>query len=107
MKMKMKIFASISIIVLFTACSFTGTTQSAQANYVRACSAYNAAFVGVYNAVKAGKLSTSQLDQAILLESQITPICTGPLPKDPESATAQITAAVTTLTVLEAVGATK
>jgi hypothetical protein len=49
---------------------------------------------------QAGKLNRAQIDQITLLDSQITPLCTGPLPADPSAAARQVTAAVTTLTIL-------
>lgn len=78
------------------------TTQSTQTTYVQACAAYGAAFNAALQMRVAGKLNQSQIDQVTLLDGQITPICTGPLPADPAAATTQIAAAVTTLTVLEA-----
>jgi hypothetical protein len=79
------------------------TTQSAQVTYTQSCAAYGGAFNVALALRKAGKLNQSQIDQVTLIDSQITPLCTGPLPADPETATTQVTAAVTALTILEAV----
>jgi hypothetical protein len=79
------------------------TAQSAQASYVRACTAYGAAFEAALHAREAGKLSTAQISQVGQIDKQITPICTGQLPADPVAATQQITAAITSLAVLGAV----
>jgi hypothetical protein len=89
--------------ILLAACSSTATTQSAQVKYVQACAAYNAAFTTALNMRIAGKLTPAQIQQVTLLDDQITPICTGSLPASPEAATAQITTAITTLTVMEAI----
>jgi hypothetical protein len=78
------------------------TTQSTKQGYVQSCAAYNAAFSAALQLRIEGKLNKSEIDSISLLDSQITPICTGKLPTDPEAATQQITAAVTTLTILEA-----
>jgi hypothetical protein len=95
-----------SLALAVSACqSVTGpnaTTQSAQVVYTQACSAYGAAFGVALQMRMAGKLNRAQIDQVTLLDSQVTPVCTGPLPADPAAATQQITAAVTTLTILEA-----
>jgi uncharacterized lipoprotein YajG len=91
-------------LVLIAALALAGcaTQQSAQVGYTQACAAYGAAFDAALQLRIAGKLNRAQIDQVTLLDSQITPICTGPLPVDPTAATTQITAAVTTLTILEA-----
>lgn len=107
-----KLFGIIGILVVaLTGCnsitSPQATTQSAQVTYVQACGAYNAAFKAALDARVAGKLNASQIAQVSLVDSQITPICTGPLPADPTVATQQVTAAVTSLAILGAVRATK
>ncbi|MEL5850120.1 MAG: hypothetical protein U7M05_12295 [Candidatus Igneacidithiobacillus chanchocoensis] len=86
--------------LLLTACATT--TQQTQVQYVQACTAYGAAFNAALALREAGKLTPAQINQVNLLDSQITPICTGPLPADPQAATAQVTAAVTTLAIIEA-----
>lgn len=77
------------------------TTQSAQVGYTQACAAYGVAFNGALQLRLAGKLTQPQIDQVTVIDSQITPICTGPLPANPTAAAAQITAAVTTMTILK------
>jgi len=79
------------------------TPQSAQIAYTQACAAYGAAFDAALQMRIAGKLTQVQIDQVTMVDAQITPICTGALPADPTSATQQITAAVTTLAILEAI----
>lgn len=103
-----KIILALLLCGLSACASVTGpaaTTQSAQVSYVQSCAAFGAAFNVALQLRLAGKLNQSQIDQVTLLDSQITPICTGPLPADPTAATVQITAAVTALTILEAVKA--
>jgi hypothetical protein len=58
-------------------------------------------FAGALELRRAGRLSRAQIDQVTLLDSQITPLCTGPLPADSTAAVQQVTTAVTTLTLLE------
>lgn len=77
--------------------------QQTQVTYTQACAAYGAAFGVALELRRAGKLNRAQIDQVTILDGQITPICTGPLPADPASATQQITAAVTALTLIEVV----
>jgi hypothetical protein len=94
------------LTLIFTAAlaiSGCATTQSTQTTYVEACAAYGAAFNVALQLRVAGKMNQSQVDQVTLIDQQITPICTGPLPADPTAATTQITAAVTTLTMMEAI----
>lgn len=95
----------IAAAVMLAACTTAGqppTTQQTQVAYVQACAAYSAAFSAAIAARQAGKLTPEQIQQISLIEAQITPICTGPLPADPTAATQQITTAVTTLGVLAA-----
>ena len=80
----------------------TATTQTAQVTYAQSCIMYASAFNVALQKRQAGKLSANQIAQISLVDQQITPICTGPLPADLVAATKQITAAVTTLGVLAA-----
>jgi hypothetical protein len=89
--------------VLLTGCATTSQAPATQVAYTQACAAYGVAFSGALEMRRAGKLTKAQIDQVTLLASQITPICTGTLPADATAATQQITAAVTTLTILETV----
>lgn len=75
--------------------------QQTQVTYTQACAAYGAAFGVALELRRGGKLNRAQIDQVTLLDNQVTPICTGQLPADPATATQQITAAVTALTILE------
>jgi hypothetical protein len=96
---------ALSAILLLPGCTAPGQIQSpaqaTQVNYTEACAAYGVAFAGALELRRAGRLSKSQIDQVTLLDSQVTPICTGQLPVDATAATQQVTAAVTTLTILE------
>jgi hypothetical protein len=76
-------------------------SAAAQVGYAQACAAYAGLFATALELRKAGKLNRAQIDQVTLLDSQITPICSGPLPADADAATQQITAAVTSLTIIE------
>jgi hypothetical protein len=106
-----KIIITLTLAFAMVGCtSISGpqaTTQSAQVAYIRACGAYNVAFKAALDARIAGKLNASQIAQVSLVDSQITPICTGPLPADPTKATVQITAAITSLAILDIVRITK
>lgn len=75
--------------------------QATQMNYTQACSAWGAALSTAIQLRIAGKLTPNEIDQITLLDSQVSPICTGPLPTDSTAVTQQVTAAVTTLTLLE------
>jgi hypothetical protein len=86
-------------LLILAACS---TTQSAQQHYVQSCAAYNAALSTAVELRIAGKLTQSEIDSITLIDNQATPICTGQLPADPVAAARQVTAAITTLTILEA-----
>jgi uncharacterized protein YceK len=101
-----KLLLLLAMTVLAGCATVSGpaaTPQSAQVAYSQSCAAYGAAFEGALQLRIAGKLNQAQIDQVTLLDQQITPICTGPLPVDPVAATQQITAAVTTLAILEAI----
>lgn len=100
--------ASIAVgVFLLAGCAAPGqresTPQSTQVTYTQACAAYGAAFATALELRRAGKLNRAQIDQVTLLDSQITPICTGPLPVDQGAALQQVAAAVTAMTILEAV----
>lgn len=90
-------------LICALALSGCATTQSTQTTYVEACAAYGAAFNVALQLRVAGKMNQAQIDQVTLIDQQITPICTGVLPVDATAATTQITAAVTTLTLMEVV----
>lgn len=106
MKTRILMLSLLAIASSITACSVppatsTSAAPSVQVAYAQACAAYGAAFSGALQMRKADKLNQAQIDQVTLLDSQITPICTGPLPADAAAATQQITAAVTALTIME------
>ena len=77
------------------------TTQSTQVAYVQACATYGAALNIAVAMMNQHKLTPTEIDQISAIDQQIYPICTGALPADPTAATQQITAALTTLTILE------
>lgn len=89
-------------LLMLAGCA-TSTPQQVQAQYVQACSAYLAGITVALDLRQAGKLSKPQIDQITLIDNQIAPLCVGPLPADPTAAAQQVTAAVTTLAILEAV----
>lgn len=93
----------VSILLALTGCASTAQAPAPQVAYTQACAAYGVAFSGVLQLRKAGKLDALQVSQVSLIDSQVTPICTGLLPADANAATQQITAAVTALTIMEAV----
>lgn len=103
-------FASVPLLaamglfaaLMLSACTTATTTQKdTSIAYTRACAAYGGAFDVALQMRIAGKLNQSQIDQVTLLDSQITPICTGPLPVDTVGATQQVVNAVTIITALE------
>lgn len=96
-------FNLFAAALLLAGCASTTSPQTAQVTYTQACAAYGAAFASALQLRKAGKLNQTQVDQVSLLDGQITPICTGPLPADATAVTQQVTAAVTALTILETV----
>lgn len=89
------------LVVLMFLMAGCATTQSTQVTFTQACASYAPIFETMLQLRIAGKLNQAQIDQITLLDNQITPICTGPLPKDPSAAATQVAAAVTTLTIIE------
>jgi len=79
--------------------SATMSPAQLQANWLQACLAYEGAQKALLANI--GKLSDAQLKQALIVTHQITPLCLKP-PADLNAATVQITAAVTTITILSA-----
>ena len=97
----------IAIALLLAGCATPQTLQDTHVQYTQACTAYGAAFSTALQLRVAGKLNKSQIAQVGAIDSQITPICTGPLPADTAAATKQITQAVITLGIIEAVKASQ
>ena len=102
----------LSLLFLFAlalalgACaSFAPGATSAQVDtqYAQACIAYGAAFNAALQLREGGKLTVAQIAAVNTLDQTVTPVCTGPLPADPQAAIAQITAASTTLVALVAI----
>ena len=73
--------------------------QQAQTTFVQSCGAYDIAFKGAIQLREAGQLTSTDIDTITLLDKTITPICTGPIPTNPDTATTQVEAAVTQITV--------
>ncbi len=73
-----------------------------QANWLQSCLAYSAAQKTLF--VNLDKLNDTQLKQALIITHQITPIC-AVAPTDLQTATVQITSAVTTIGILAAASA--
>lgn len=103
----MKIALSLIAILSLAGCATAPNAdpRAAQLQYAEACGAYGAAFATALQLRVAGKLSKSQIDQITLVDSQITPICTGKLPADTNAATLQVTQALTSLATIEAMKA--
>jgi hypothetical protein len=101
--MKKLILCGALLVAGCTTTTTTTTTQTTQQDYVQACAVYSGAFAVVLALREAGKLNQVQIDQVTLIDSQVTPLCTGTLPADTDVAAAKITAAITTLTILETV----
>ena len=101
----MKKLLCIFAILTLTACASTPHTpeQTAQLGYVQACTAYGAAFSAALDARKAGKLSAGQIKSIGEVDAQITPVCTGTLPTDTQSAVVKITAAIASLAAIQGV----
>lgn len=95
--------AGVTALAMTACATPTATPQQMQIAYVQACVTYNAGFGTAVALKQAGKLNPSQIEQISLIDATITPLCTGPLPANPQTATAQITAAVTSLAILETI----
>lgn len=95
----MKIILASTLALALGACATT--TPQAQTQYVQACAAYGAALTTAATLRKDGKLTAAEIAQISLVDQQITPICTGPLPANPTAQTQQITAALTSLAIME------
>jgi hypothetical protein len=93
----------LALLGISLAACASHTTQNAQVTYTQSCAAYGGAFNVMVALRKADKLTQPQINQVTLIDSQITPLCTGPLPADLDAATQQVTAAVTALTILETI----
>lgn len=103
-------FASVGMLLTTALCSAlvlagcaTTAPQQVQVTFAQSCAGYSAAFATVTELRAAGKLNADQIDQVTLLSHQITPICTGPAPADTVAATQTITAAVTSLVIIEGI----
>lgn len=95
----MKRIIAVIAIAILSACATTQTpqtassTQSVQVTYTQACTAYSGAFSAALDARKAGKLTPSMIASIGAIDAQITPLCTGSLPANIQSAVTAITSA--------------
>jgi len=78
----------------------TGADQG-KVNFVQNCTIYAGVLNGALQAAQAGKLNAEQTVQLKTISLNVSPICKGPVPVNTDAATAQVTAAITTLTVYE------
>lgn len=95
----------VGTLLALSACSAgsqTAPDSFLQPTYTRACATYSAGFATVLELRKLGKLTPSEIGQVTLIDSQVTPLCTGALPPDLTTATTRIEGAVAALAVLEA-----
>ena len=95
----------LSFLVLSATLTLSGcaTTQNAQDGLVVACTAYSSAFEAALTLREQGKLTPTQIQAVTLLDSQVTPLCTGQLPADITTAITEVTAAITTLAATVAI----
>jgi hypothetical protein len=102
----MKSLLLITVLALAGCATAPNTDpRAAQLQYAEACGAYGVAFATALQLRVAGKLNQSQITQITLVDSQITPICTGTLPANPAEAAAKVTQAITSLATIEAMKA--
>ena len=98
-----------SLLVACATVSPTGTvvTPSPQVAFVQACGSLNIAMNTLVQVRASGKFvpTESQKQQVELIYQSVLPMCGPgvPLPADPTAAAQKVTAAVTTLSVMEAV----
>lgn len=85
------------------AASATISPAQLQANWLQACLAYNGAQKAAI--ANMARMSNENLQRLLIVTHQITPICLKQ-PADINAATVQITAAVTTISILGAAQAT-
>ena len=95
----MKLTAIALSVAILSGCSTT--PQSTQVTYTQACTAYSGAFSAALDARKAGRLTPGQVQSIGRIDAQITPLCTGALPTDTQSAVAKITAAIASMAAIQ------
>lgn len=72
--------------------------------FVQGCTIWASAFSTALQMRQTGKLNDAQIAQVNILDNQLTPLCTAKtLPANPQVAVGQVTAALTTIGVLEGV----
>jgi hypothetical protein len=96
----MKYIFLMSVLVL-TACASTYQPSAVQAeqNFGAACASYVAVMKVATAANNAGKLNSAQRKAIGEADAAIFPICSGPTPTDMNAAVAQVTQAVTTISI--------
>lgn len=82
--------------------------QQMQTKYVQACIGYGAALNAATQLRAEGKLNAAEINQVSMISHQVTPICgQSTIPADPTVAITQVTAAVASLGIMEAVHASQ
>jgi hypothetical protein len=103
------IFASILALTL-GACAALAPSSSlspsqqllaAQQARNTACGAWEAAFSTAVAIRQAGQASSTLIQQVNLADSQLTPVCTSPLPTDIQTIQSQTTQVMTSVGILE------
>ena len=100
----MKTLFALACALMLAACTtLSPTTNPAgltpQQAFLQACTGYSAALSVTTQAILAGKLNAAQMQAVKATDATIYPICSGPVPADPQAQITQITAAITTLTI--------
>ena len=101
------LLAGCTTLGIGTAATSSATTAAQsqaqlQASWLQECLLYEAAQKALY--LNLNKLSNAQLQQALMVTSEITPLCLSQ-PANLQAATVQITSAITTIGILAAVNA--
>ena len=99
-KNRLKSALVIACVGALTACATNNSTTqpNVQVTFVQACGAYESAFGVAVQLRINGQLSPAAIKDISIIDSQVTPICTGPMPADSNTAVAQITTAIASLT---------
>ena len=92
---------SLMVALSTTGCATTQDQTVSPVAYVQACSTYGVALQTAVQLRQEGAVNQTQIDQITLIDSQVTPLCTGTMPTDSAAFTQKVAAAVTTLTILE------
>jgi hypothetical protein len=79
------------------------TAPAEQIAFYQECLSYYAALSIAQSAYNSGKLNAAQTTQLKTISATISPICSGPLPTNPQDATNKVAAAVTALGAYEVI----